>query len=279
MRFGLLALATVHLVRGRQRRRHREARRGIADGSGTRPDPRRAQRRSADALPVNAAGKAIGAWQASDGAGGTNISVAPFDGSSWATATVHDFVIAAGYAQNFSYAALSNGDAIVAYAAGPNGDILSMRFHASNGTFDAPVSVESVSASASTQPVVVADASDRVTYAWLRAGHAYARRDLGAGLLATADLGAASSVSLTLNPTTGDVVALTYRLDMLEIQRIGATDTTWPNLLPTNVGVSNGMTVGRQAAVVFDSAGTPTLLTMQNAPDAGGFELVYTKCQ
>ena len=45
------------------------------------------------------------------------------------------------------------------------------------------------------------------------------------------------------------------------------------------MGIKNGTLPRRQTAVVFDTAGRPTVLSMQDAAGAGGLELFSAKCR
>jgi hypothetical protein len=121
------------------------------------------------------------------------------------------------------------------------------------------------------------DYADHVTVAWLRAGHAWVRRDLGAGFLATQDLGAADSYALAVDRATSNVTLLTLRVNMLYIQRSAPTTNTWAAMIPMNMGFST-MLLKSNSSVVFDGAGPPDRHLGAGRTRAG-LELFYAKCR
>lgn len=75
------------------------------------------------------------------------------------------------------------------------------------------------------------------------------------------------------------MILVTYKMPGLRIQGVAPASNTWSAQVPIDMGISNQMHVGRQVATVFDSAGRPTVLSMQNKVGIGGLELWYAKCQ
>ncbi len=230
-------------------------------------------------LAVNAAGKAVALWYNANagGPGGNDLHVAAYDGAAWSAPVTLNLPNAVGQTSTFTPVVLSNGDAIIGYLQGAD-TIVSHRFHP-NGTFDAPIPVESSAGATAGKFAIVADASDRVTFAFLKAGHVHVRRDLGAGYLAEQDVTTGTDYRLDVNPATQEVTLVTYKMPTLQVQRIAPTSNTWTASIPLNMGISNGTLPQRQAAVVFDSAGRPTVLSMQEAAGAGGLELFSAKCR
>ena len=228
-------------------------------------------------IAANAAGKAVALWYNANGNGGNDLHVAAYDGTTWSAPVTESLPITGGQTGDFKPVILANGDAVIAYTLGAD-SIVTQRFHV-NGTFDAPIPVDSTAGVAGGRFDMVADASDRVTVVFLKAGHVHVRRDLGAGYLAEQDVATGTDYRLDVNPATQDVTLVTYNLPTLQIQRVAATGNTWTASLPLNMGIKNGTLPRRQTAVVFDTAGRPTVLSMQDAAGAGGLELFSAKCR
>ena len=224
-------------------------------------------------VAANAAGKAVALWYNSDGSGGNDLHVAAYDGATWSAPVTKSLPNDGGSSGEFQPVMLPNGDAIIGWVQSGT-SIVTSRFH--GGTFDAPVEVEAAAGSAKLD--MVADSAGRVSVAFFKGGHVHVRRDLGAGYLAEQDVATATDYRLAVNPATDEVTLVTYNLPTLQIQRIAPTSNTWTASLPMNMGISNGTLPKRQTAVVFDSAGRPTVLSMQDASGSGGLELFAAKC-
>lgn len=229
-------------------------------------------------LRVNATGKAAAAWYSSDGSG-TTISVATFNGTSWAPTATKLLAAAGGPLGVLEIGIYSNGDVLVVYEQGADQIFHHVRLTASTGVFGTVGDIGTATNAATYPPGVIIDPMDRVTVTYLDGAKAMARRDLGAGFLPVQDLGAATGQRIDLDPTTNNVFIVTYQLPTLSIRGVTPTSNTWTAAIPLNLGVSNQEDPKRQAATVFDSAGKPTVLSQMDAPGTGGLELFYVKCQ
>jgi hypothetical protein len=225
---------------------------------------------------TNAAGKAAALWYVSV-TGGTDVTVTTYDGATWSAPATKNFPDADGTMGRIEPAIFSNGDVLIAWAQGPS-TLSTVRLAAATGTFAAPVPIDTTSGATAGGLDVVVDASDRITVAWILAGHVFVRRDLGAGFLAPEDAGASDAFRLDLDRATSQVSLLTYSLPNLAIRRIGPTSDTLGPAITTGVGISNGMNLKRDASVVFDTSGRPTVIAMQSLTGPGGFGLAYAKC-
>lgn len=235
-------------------------------------------------LATNAAGKAAATWNVSDGAGGTNLTIATWDGATWKTAT-KSFPLADGLlASGFRHVVLDDGDVFFAWLVGGR-VIETSTYHpsaAAGSEWDAPLPIEeSTESLGSSAPLVVRDGNGRIAIGWLRGTNAFVRRRATNTWADKEDLGAADSLRLAVDPFS-NLVALTTRLaDGIGIARSPAGGASWSARVPVGVGISNGTNLLRMADVVFDTAGRPTVLSMQDLPDdpGVGLGLVYAKCK
>ncbi len=219
--------------------------------------------------------KASAVWYSNDGSGGSDLSFAMYDGATWSSVVTKNI---AGTPSAFETATFSNGDMLGVWVDGSAQTVHAVRVHP-NGTFDAVVDLGTAAGGGGNGPLVVIDAQDRVTVAWSDNGTIHARRNLGSSFGATDDFGAGFGFRLDLDPKTSNVALVTYKTPSLIIRGIGGADAAWTSPVTLNAGISNQEYPKTNAAVVFDSAGKPTVITMQDAPGAGGLELFYVKCK
>ena len=226
-------------------------------------------------IVVNAAGKAAAMWYVSDGSG-TDVTVTPYDGSSWGTSVTKNLPIAEGSVGNTEAAIYTNGDVLLAWPQGPN-SLNTVRFAASTGAFGSKVPVDPNTGAGAGGVAVVIDPADRAIVTWIRNGHVFISQDGGTGFSAPEDVAAATSYRLGVDRATSEVTLLSYNSPTLSLQRVHANQSIG-TMVPTNMGVSSTMTLSRHAAVVFESTGRPTVFAMQDVAGPGGLGLAYAKC-
>jgi hypothetical protein len=227
-------------------------------------------------VAVNAAGKAAAIWYTTDGTG-ANVAIATYDGAAWSPVVTRNLPIADGAVADVELGVFANGDPLLAWAQG-SATLSYVRLAVATSTFGAVVPIDTTAGATAGGVRVVVDPGDRITFAWKRGGEVYVRRDLGAGLLAPENAGNAEDYRLDLDPATSQVTLLTYKAPALSIRRLAAASETLPPAVVTGVGVSSTMTLKRDAAVVFDASGRPTVIALQSLAGAGGLGLAYATC-
>ena len=224
-------------------------------------------------------GKGAALWYANNGAV-TDISVAFFDGTNWSAPVVKSLAQADGALGFLEGGMYSNGDVLFVYTQAATPVVHTVRVHAADKAMDPVVDIGSATGASTTAPGVVIDPSDRVSIAYLDLGHAKVARNVGSGFETAPDLGPAETFRFDRDPTTNDLYLLTYRQQSFSVRGLPAAGTTWSPPVPfIGVGITSGMTLSRQTAMAFDSAGKPIIFSMHEAPGAGGLQLVYVKCK
>lgn len=232
---------------------------------------------------TNGAGKGAATWIVSDGGSGYNLTVATWDGAHW-TSKTKNFPLDSGLSVGFFRPAVqANGDVQVIWQVGSR-YLKGSVYHpsaAAGAEWDSPTTFRDAGESGSlSEPLLLVDNADRFSVGWLEASKAWVRKGSGGTLADPVDLGSATSFALALDPFANPT-ALTFDLaDRIAIRRSPASGNEWSPRVPTGVGISNGVQLGRQAAVVFDAAGHPTIITQNDATGAGiGLGLVYAACR
>jgi hypothetical protein len=215
-------------------------------------------------MAVNAKGQAVAAWLGAETGGTTALSIATFDGTTWAKPT-HTTIgtPAAGQGpDSFSIAAYSNGDALIVYGdynGGTNRLMKAQRYRTVTGLWDAPDTLLAASGVGPNTAVAIDDA-DRVTAVYQNyttENHASANRNLGAGWSTSVDLGAMPALNFTLDPT-GDPVVVVNGASGPALRRAAASGSTWdpPVVAGFKMATSNPVMA---SSVAFDAAGHPVV--------------------
>lgn len=226
-----------------------------------------------------AGGKGAALWYVNNGPM-IDISVTFFDGSAWGTPAVKSLANEGGALGFLEGGIYSNGDVLFVYTQASSPVVHTVRVHAADKSMDPVVDIGSATGASTTAPGVVIDPSDRVSIAYLDLGHAKVTRNVGAGFEPAPDLGPADTFRLDRDPTTNDLYLLTYKMQNLSVRGLPAAGATWSGpVVLTGVGITSGMTLSRQNAMVFDPTGKPTIFSMHEASGAGGLQLVYVKCK